>query len=115
MLTFYSKYNAIDRLLGDPWILPMRRHKEMFANIEDGISSFSCEVPGIPKDKLVIIWKENVLSISGKTETRSVSYKVSMPDINTRTLKAECLDGVLTVSADVFRPEEEKAVSVVVK
>ena len=127
MSTLYRNSSAFDKLLSeiskdisretwwpDPWIIPLspRRRKESFINVKDGVASFAREVPGIPKDKIAITWKDNVLSVVGKTETRSIEFKVSMPDINTKTLKAECVDGILTVSARLLQDEEEKAITV---
>lgn len=121
MITLYRNADTLDRLfsdnwLTDPWAWPSsRRHKETFVNVKDGVASFTREVPGIPKDKIAITWKDNILSVSGKTETRSIEFKVSMPDINTKTLKAECVDGILTVSAKLLQPEEEKMITVKVE
>lgn len=120
MITLYRNGDTLDRLFGDnwftdPWTYPLsssRRHKETFVNVKDGVASFTREVPGIPKDKIAITWKDDVLSVSGKTETRSIDFKVSMPNIDTKTLKAECVDGILTVSAKLIQEEKAKAITV---
>lgn len=121
MITLYRNADAIDRLFSDNWFTDpwtrssSRRHKETFVNVKDGVASFTREVPGIPKEKIAVTWKDNILSVSGKTEARSIEFKMSMPDINTKTLKAECVDGILTVSANLLQPEEEKVISVIVE
>lgn len=120
MLTLYRNGDTLDRLFGDnwftdPWIYPLsssRLRKEIFVNVKDGVASFTHEVPGIPKEQIAITWKDDVLSVSGKTETRSIEFEVSMPDIDTKTLKAECVNGILTVSAKLLQEEEEKIITV---
>lgn len=115
MLTLYST-RALDRLFNDVWNNTWEAYTPAYNNpvrLKDGVATVSYEVPGIPKDKLSVSWKDNILSVSGKHETRSVSYKDSMPDIDTSTLKAECQDGILTVSANV-KKEEDGVVTVAV-
>lgn len=115
MLTVYST-RALDRLLNDIWNNTWEASTPAYTSpvkIKDGVATVSYEVPGIPKDKLVVSWKDQILSVSGKHEARSVSYKVSMTDIDTSTLKAECQDGILTVSANV-KKEEDGVVTVAV-
>ena len=109
MLTVYGNHGAINRLLSDAWfddIWNPTTNNRLSVKVKDGIASFTREVPGIPKDKIAITWKDDILTVSGKTETRTVNFKVSTPDINTKTLKAECVDGILTVSASVLKEED---------
>ena len=81
MIALYRNAGAIDRLFSDNWLTDpwtrssSRRHKETFVNVKDGVASFTREVPGVPKEKIAIIWKDNILSVSGKTETRSIEFK----------------------------------------
>jgi len=108
MITLYST-RALDRLLNDIWSDARELSPTAYATpvrVKDGVASVSYEVPGIPKDKLSVSWKEDILSVSGKHGTRSVAYRVSMPGIDTATLKAECVDGILTVSAKLKKEED---------
>jgi len=108
MLTLYST-RALDRLLEDVWNNTWEANTPIYnsrVKVKDGVATVSYEVPGIPKDKLSVSWKDDVLSVTGKNGERSISYKVSMPDIDTSTLKAECLDGVVTVSANLKKEED---------
>jgi HSP20 family molecular chaperone IbpA len=103
MLTLYST-RALDRIFNDIWNNGWETYTPHYINpvkVKDGIAIVSYEVPGIPKDKLVVSWKDDVLTVVGKNDKRSVNYSVAMPDIDTSTLKAECVDGILTVSANI--------------
>lgn len=109
MLTLYST-RAFDRLINDIWsdaweLSTPSRHFTP-ARVKDGVTSVSYEVPGIPKDKINITWKNNVLSVSGKNGERSVGFRVSMPNIDTTTIRAECVDGILTISANIKKEED---------
>lgn len=115
MITLYST-RALDRLLNDIWSDARELSNTAYATpvrVKDGVASVSYEVPGIPKDKLFVSWKDNILSVSGKNGGRSVNYRVSMPDIVTASLKAECVDGILTISANI-KKEEDGTVTVAV-
>lgn len=108
MLTLYSN-RALDRLINDIWSTTWDTYAPTYTSpvrVIDGVASVSYEVPGIPKDKISVSWKEDILSVSGKNGGRSVSYKVSMPNIDTTTLKAECVDGILTISANLKKEED---------
>jgi HSP20 family molecular chaperone IbpA len=108
MLTLYST-RALDRLLNDIWSDARELSTTAYATpirVKDGVASVSYEVPGIPKDKLSVSWNNNILSVSGKNGGRSINFKVSMPDIATASLKAECVDGILTVSANLKKEED---------
>ena len=108
MITLYST-RALDRLLNDIWSDARELSTTAYATpvrVKDGVASVSYEVPGIPKDKLSVSWKEDILSVSGKHGGRSVAYRVSMPGIDTASLKAECVDGILTVSANLKKEED---------
>ena len=107
MLTLYST-RALDRLLNDVWNNTWEVSSPSYSavRVKDGVATVSYEVPGIPKDKLSVSWKEDILSVSGKHGGRSVAYRVSMPGIDTASLKAECVDGILTVSANVKKEED---------
>lgn len=69
--------------------------------------SVSVDVPGIPKEKLTVSYLDGYLTISGKTDTRQVSYSCPMPEIDESTLDGTCENGVLTVTAKVLTPEPE--------
>lgn len=115
MITLYST-RALDRLFNDVWNNTWEAYTPSYnslVRVKDGVATVSYEVPGIPKNKLNVSWKNDVLSITGKHEERSVSYKVSMVDIDTSTLRAECHDGILTVSANLQK-EEDGVVTVTV-
>lgn len=108
MLTLYST-RALDRLLGDVWNNTWEAYTPTYTSpvrVKDGVASVSYEVPGIPKDKLSVSWKDDVLYVAGKNGGRSISYKVSLSDIDASTLKAECVDGILTVSANLKKEED---------
>lgn len=108
MLTLYSN-RALDRLFNDVWNNTWEAYTPAYTSpvkVKDGVATVSYEVPGIPKDKLSVSWKEDILSISGKNGGRSVAHRVSMPGIDTASLKAECVDGILTVSASVKKEED---------
>jgi len=108
MITLYST-RALDRLINDVWNNTWEVSSPVYGNhvrVKDGLATVSYEVPGIPKDKISVSWKDNLLSISGKNGSRSVNYRVSMPDVDTTTLKAECVDGILTVSANLKKEED---------
>lgn len=104
MLTLYSNRN-FDRVFNDMLMdviqYPYGVKASNIPTIKNGVATVSYDVPGIPKDKIKVSWKDDVLYIEGKTEVRSIKQSVSMPDIDTSTLKAECIDGILTVSADI--------------
>lgn len=113
MLTLYST-RAFDRLLNDVWNNGWDMYTPAHTSplkVKDGIASVSYEVPGIPKDKLSVSWKEDILSITGKHGGRSVSYRVSMPNIDTTSIKAECVDGILTITANI-RKEDDGVINV---
>ena len=108
MLTVYST-RALDRLLNDVWNNAWEAYTPAYTSpvkVKDGVATVSYEVPGIPRDKLSVSWKEDILSVSGKHGGRSVAYRVSMPGIDTASLKAECVDGILTVSANLKKEED---------
>ena len=108
MLTLYST-RALDRLINDVWNNTWEVSSPVYTNhvrVKDGVASVSYEVPGIPKDKISVSWKDDVLSISGKNGGRSTSFRVSFPDIDKTTLKAECADGILTISANLKKEED---------
>ena len=108
MITLYST-RALDRLLNDVWNNTWEAYTPSHANhvrVKDGVATVSYEVPGIPKDKISVSWKDDQLSISGKNGSRSVSFRVSFPDIDKTTLKAECADGILTVSANLKKEDD---------
>lgn len=108
MLTLYSN-RALDRLFNDVWNNTWEVYTPTYTSpikIKDGVATVSYEVPGIPRDKLSVSWKDDILSVSGKNGGRSVAYRVSMPGIDTASLKAECVDGILTVSAYVKKEED---------
>lgn len=108
MLTLYST-RALDRLFNDVWNNTWEAYTPSYANhirVKDGVASVSYELPGIPKDKISVSWKDDQLSISGKNGGRSTSFRVSFPDIDTTTLKAECVDGILTVSANLKKEDD---------
>lgn len=109
MLTLYST-RALDRLLNDVWNNSWDMYTPTYTNplrVKDGVASVSYEVPGIPKDKISVSWKEDILSITGKHGSRSISYKVSMPNIDTTSIKAECLDGILTITANIKKEDDD--------
>lgn len=108
MLTLYST-RALDRLLTDVWNNSWEAYTPTYTNsvrVKDNVATVSYEVPGIPRDKLSVSWKEDILSVSGKNGGRSVAYRVSMPGIDTASLRAECIDGILTVSANLKKEED---------
>ena len=108
MLTLYST-RALDRLFADVWNNTWEAYTPAYTSpvkVKDGVATVSYEVPGIPRDKLSVSWKEDILSVSGKNGGRSVAYRVSMPGIDTASLKAECVDGILTVSANLKKEED---------
>jgi len=108
MLTLYST-RALDRFIDDIWSNDMEKYSPSYINpvrVKDGKASVTYEVPGIPKDKLIVSWKDDMLSISGKNGSRSVSFRVSFPDIDKTTLKAECVDGILTISANLKKEDD---------
>lgn len=100
----YSNRNfnrLFDDILMDVFQYPYSVKALHLPTIKNGVATVSYDVPGIPKDKIKVSWKDDVLYIEGKTDVRSIKQSVSMPDIDTETLKAECVDGILTVTADV--------------
>jgi HSP20 family molecular chaperone IbpA len=108
MLTLYSN-RALDRLINDVWNNTWEVSSPVYGNhvrVKDGVASVSYEVPGIPKDKISVSWKDDILSVSGKNGSRSVSFRVSFPDIDKTTLKAECADGILSVSANLKKEDD---------
>lgn len=104
MLTLYSNRNfdrLFDNMLMDVFEYPYGIKASNLPIIKNDIATVSYDVPGIPKDKIKINWKDDVLYIEGKTDVRSIKQSVSLPDIDTSTLKAECVDGILTVTAQL--------------
>lgn len=82
---------------------PIRRLKT-----EDESIKLQFDVPGFDKNDIEIIYDEesNVLSVSskieeeaeGKNSTRTFSYQVTVYDIDTDTIEAQCDKGILTVT-----------------
>jgi HSP20 family molecular chaperone IbpA len=109
MLTLYSNRN-FDRLFNDMVMdvfqYPYGVKASNLPTIKNGIATVSYDVPGIPKDKIKVSWKDDVLYVEGKTDVRSVKQSVSLPDIDTTTLKAECVDGILTITANIKKHDE---------
>ena len=94
-------YSPLREMLGyDPF-------RRFFSNIDPQIDvirtagGFDVEipVPGFKTDQIDVVVKENVLTVTGKSERRAFTRSLKLPDdVNTQTIEAAVENGLLLLT-----------------
>jgi HSP20 family molecular chaperone IbpA len=94
-------YSPLREMLGyDPF-------RRFFSNVDPQIDVIRTEkgfdveipVPGFKTDQIEIVVKENVLTVTGKSERRAFTRSLKLPeDVDTQTIEALVENGLLQLS-----------------
>jgi HSP20 family molecular chaperone IbpA len=94
-------YSPLREMLGyDPF-------RRFFSNVDPQIdvirtdAGFDVEipVPGFRTDQIEIVVKENILTVTGKSERRAFTRSLKLPeDVDTQTIEASVENGLLSLS-----------------
>jgi HSP20 family protein len=95
------QYSPLREMLGyDPF-------RRFFSNVDPQIdvirtdAGFEVEipVPGFKTDQIEIVVKENVLTVTGKSERRAFTRSLNLPDdVDTQTIEASVDNGMLLLT-----------------
>lgn len=77
---------------------------------DDGNAVLEIEVPGFNKDNINVEVGENILSISGETETRKLFKRYSIGDVE--DINAHIQDGILTITLIEAKAKEPVKISI---
>jgi HSP20 family molecular chaperone IbpA len=110
--SFDKLFDNMDRIMDSAFT--NRTHDRYIQSIFDQISQWSDvgdkyaiskDMPGISREELKVEIASNVISVTGKNNTRNYQYAVTLPsDVDTDTIEASLKDGVLTLTAHKHMP-----------
>jgi HSP20 family molecular chaperone IbpA len=105
--------NALDSAGGAVTYSPLREmlgydpFRRFFSNVDPQIdvirteAGFDVEIPvaGFKTDQIELVVKENILTVTGKSERRAFTRSLKLPDeIDTQNIDASVDDGLLTLT-----------------
>lgn len=86
---------------------------------EDGSVSFALDLPGVKQEDLSVEIVENLIHIKAERKTTTSSYSINKSfsvseKYDPSTLSAHLEDGVLTLTAQPYKPQEKQSRKVLV-
>lgn len=70
------------------------------------------EVPGYSKEDLEVTYDGEILSVKGKKEERKLNFALSIPEMNSETVVAECKNGLLHVTLEKSKVNNVKVIKI---